>query len=82
MTRTSATTKRRAARSAWPIQVHRLDDQPGDDLSAITTAEERLAMMWTLAVEAWGLARHSLPDYSRAEAPVRYYRRPVAGAES
>jgi len=61
---------RRAARSTWPVRVHRLQDAPGADLGAITTAEERLAMMWPLALEAWALMPRSLPGYTRAETPV------------
>jgi hypothetical protein len=57
-------------RSAWPIRAYRLGSEPGDDLSASTTPEERLAMMWPLALEAWELAGRSLPAYPRAEAPV------------
>ena len=47
---------RAAARRDWPVRKFRLGHEPGDDLSATTTAEERLAMMWPLAMEAWTLA--------------------------
>jgi hypothetical protein len=50
--------------------VYRLGCEPGDDLSDTTTAEERLAMMWPLALEAWELAGRSVPAYSRSETPV------------
>ena len=48
-----------------------LDAQPPDDLSGETTAEERLEMMWPLALDAWTLAGLPLPDYPRGAAPVR-----------
>ena len=50
----------------------RLSDESGDDLSATTTAEERLAMMWPLAVEAWSLTGRPMPEYERQNAPVRW----------
>jgi hypothetical protein len=51
--------------------VYPLGGEPPEDLSATTTAQERLAMMWPLAVEAWTVAGWSIPQYSRAEMPVR-----------
>jgi hypothetical protein len=63
--------KRARHRRSWVVRVHRLDNQPRDDLSGQTTAEERLAMMWPLAVEAWSLSGRQLAEYSRAETPVR-----------
>ena len=50
----------------------RLGDEPGDDLSGSTTAEERLAMMWPLAVEAWSLTGEPMPEYKREDIPVRW----------
>jgi hypothetical protein len=61
-------------RHGWPLRAYPLGGEPGDDLSATTTAEERLAMMWPLAVEAWTLAGRPMPDYSRSEMPVRVLR--------
>ena len=58
-------------RDGWPVRVYKLGEEPGDDLSGTTTAEQRLAMMWPLALEAWGLTGRPLPDYKREEAPVR-----------
>jgi len=51
----------------------RLSDEPRDDLSATTTAEERLAMMWPLAVAAWQVAARPLPLYDRRAAPIRFF---------
>lgn len=50
----------------------RLGDEPADDLSGTTTAEERLAMMWPLAVEAWSLTGKPMPEYEREDIPVRW----------
>ena len=57
-------------RSAWPVRAYRLGEEPPDDLSATTTPEELLAMMWPLALGAWELTGWAWPEYSRAETPV------------
>jgi hypothetical protein len=49
--------------------------EQSDDLSAETTASERIAMMWPLALEAWRVAGLPIPDYARAETPCRLVRR-------
>lgn len=61
-------------RSSWPVRRFRLGAEPNENLRGQTTAEERLAMMWELAVQAWRLAGHPLPDYDRATAPGRVIR--------
>ncbi|MCU0223760.1 MAG: hypothetical protein MUF27_06760 [Acidobacteria bacterium] len=71
---------RAAARRSWPVRKYELGTEPADDLSAITTPEERLAMMWPLALEAWELAGRPLPGYARNETPVRCVRGGVAGS--
>ena len=58
-------------RGAWPVRKYALGHEPGDDLSASTTPEERLAIMWRLTLEAWALSGAALPDYARRDAPVR-----------
>ena len=62
---------RARARRAWPVRRLRRGDDPGDDLSSTTSAEERLAMMWPLAIEAWSLTGRPMPDYGREDTPVR-----------
>jgi hypothetical protein len=62
--------RRASERATWPVRVYRLDEVPGDDLSAQTTPAQRLAMMWPLALEAWSLSGRPLPAYARSEAPV------------
>jgi hypothetical protein len=61
--------------SRWPIRVYRLGEEPGDDLSAVTTAAERLAMVWTLRDRMWGLTGKPLPTYCRADIPIHVVRR-------
>jgi hypothetical protein len=61
-------------RADWPIRRFALGQEPGDDLSDLTTPAERIAMMWRLAREAWTLAGRPLPAYDRASAPTRLYR--------
>jgi hypothetical protein len=50
-------------------------EEPSENLSDLTTAEERLAMMWPLAKTAWQLAFGELPVYSRDQMPGRVMRR-------
>jgi len=66
-----AAQERARSRRTWRVRRFALGREPGDDLRATTTAEERLAMMWPLAREAWALAGRDLPDYERANAPIR-----------
>jgi hypothetical protein len=68
---------RRAARHNWPIRVYKLGEEPADDLSATTTAAERLAMMWPLTLQVWALTGRPLPDYKRSETPIRVVPSPV-----
>jgi hypothetical protein len=64
---------RRRARAGWRVAVRRLD-ACDDDLSDVTTATERIAMMWTLAQEAWHVAGRPIPTYDRAHTPSRLFR--------
>jgi len=59
------------SRRGWPVRLYRLGEEPGDDQSQINTAEQRLAMMWDLALEAWSLTGRPVPEYARHETPVR-----------
>jgi len=62
-------------RAHWPIRRYRLGDEPSDDPSQLTSAEERLAVMWHLAYEGLRLSGRPMPTYARHEAPVRVFRR-------
>ncbi len=67
--------ERAARRREWQVRVYRLADQPGDDLSEATTAEERLEMVWELTARMWELTAQPRPSYTRARMPVRVVRR-------
>ena len=69
-----AAAQRRAARAAWPIACFALGDESADDISAVTTAAERIAMMWPLAEAAWKLAGRAMPTYDRQHIPARLFR--------
>ena len=64
-------------RSRWPVRMFTLAAKPRDDLSGETTAEQRIEMMWPLALDAWTLAGLPIPDYARAAAPVRLVAAPA-----
>ena len=57
------------------MRKYRLGSEPSDDLSDSTTPEQRLEMMWPLAIEAWSLSGKPLPEYARKDTPVRRLRR-------
>jgi hypothetical protein len=79
MSKSNDGSKRRAsARIDWPVRKYRLGEEPSDDLRDTTTAEERLQMMWQLAVDAWASSGKRLPDYDRGAAPVRKFLRRVS----
>jgi hypothetical protein len=63
-----------ADRSSWPVRRYRLGAEPADDLSDVTSAEERLAVMWSMACQGWALAGRSMPTYDRAHIPMRLVR--------
>jgi hypothetical protein len=65
---------RRAARAHWPVRRFPLGEEPPDDLSEVTTAAERVAMMWPLAEEAWRIAGLPWPTYDRQSMPSRLFR--------
>lgn len=63
--------RRAAARGGWPVRVVALKAREGDDLSATTTVEQRVAMVWRLTLDAWASAGWSIPTYARGQAPGR-----------
>ena len=71
---TEAVAQRRATRATWPIACFALGDEPADDVTAVTTPVERLAMVWRLAETAWKLAGRPLPTYDRQHIPARLFR--------
>lgn len=65
--------ERRLRRAAWPIRRFLLGDEPNEDLSSTTTADERIAMMWPLALDAFSARGRNVPS-SRAQWPVKVRR--------
>lgn len=74
-TEEEARREHRRERASWPIRKYALGEEPDDDLSGSTTAEERLAMMWELARQAWLLSGRPMPEYDRASMPGRVLRK-------
>lgn len=56
------------------VRVYRLGKEPRDDLRAVTTAEERLAILSDLSERAWALSGRPAPSYDRSKVPVRITR--------
>lgn len=52
-----------------------LSREGDENLSATTTASERLGMMWQLALDAWASSGRALPTYSRRDTPGKLIRR-------
>lgn len=69
---------RATQRRSWPVRKYRMGSEPSDDLSESTTAEQRLEMMWPLALEAWSFAGTPMPDYPRSKTPIVCIRRKVS----
>jgi hypothetical protein len=55
---------------AWSARICRLGEEPTDDLSAVTTAEERLGMVAELTARMWFLTGRPLPSYARSRIPI------------
>lgn len=61
---------RRRARATWPGRlVRQLDEQEVEIVDA--PPGERVAMVYELTLAAWAMAGKSIPDYERAEMPIR-----------
>jgi len=61
-------------RNRGPIRVYRLGAEPGDDLSATSTPEERVALVWELSQRLWALTGQPAPAGSRDRLPIRVIR--------
>jgi hypothetical protein len=66
--------RRRRRQQDLVVRRFELGEEPDDDISDTTTAAERLAMMWPLALRAWSLTGQPLPEYTRSEIPSRIIR--------
>jgi hypothetical protein len=58
---------RRASRANLPVRRFRLGEEPDEDLSAVTTMEERVAMMWPLSRLVYEIAGFDIEPPPRAE---------------
>jgi hypothetical protein len=54
--------QRRAERSTWPVRMGRLGEPQMDEDWPRTTAEERLAMVWPMTVQAWAIQGLDVAD--------------------
>lgn len=61
--------------TGYPVRLFQLGTEPGDNLSATSTAEERLVMVELLSHRMWELTGRSQPTYSPATIPVQLVRR-------
>jgi hypothetical protein len=62
---------RAASRRDWPVRLFAPGDEPPDRLERSTSPEARLAMVWSLTVEAWALSGRPIPAYPRSATPLR-----------
>ncbi len=58
----------------WSVRIRPLAEPEPDDLADSTTAEERLALVWTLSKRMWELTGRPFPAYERSQIPVRVFR--------
>ena len=65
------TASRRAALSIRKLD---RDDPPGDDLSASTSPEQRITLVWELTQRMWALTGRAWPDIPRDRLPIRITR--------
>lgn len=63
--------ERRLRRGAWPVRQFDLGEEPSEDLSATTSAEERIGMMWGLAMDAFSVGPGAADVSPRAAWPVK-----------
>ncbi len=61
-------------RSRGPVRIYRLGAEPGDDLSATTTPEERVALVWELSRRLWALTGQPSLAGPRDQLPIRVIR--------
>jgi hypothetical protein len=65
--------ERAAKRNGWPVQRFQLGSEPSHEVVG-ATMNERLAMMWPLALDAWASTGKPLPSYERHNMPGRVIR--------
>ena len=67
--------RRRQRASQWPVRRFELGQEPLRDPTDQSTVDERLAMMWPLAKEAWSVAGKPIAAYERKDMPGTLTRR-------
>lgn len=63
--------RRRQRAAQWPFRRFDLGHEPLRDPLDRSTVDERIAMMWPLAKEAWSVAGKSIATYERQNIPGR-----------
>lgn len=63
---------RAQARSAWPVAKTSLKAHSNDFVEG--TPSERVAMVWSITLDAWASSGRELPRYDRRRAPGRMLR--------
>jgi len=63
-------------REGLVVRKFRLGEEPPDDILSITTADQRLAMVWELTERMWMLMGSRPCPYTRETMPGRVIRRP------
>ena len=58
-------------RRTWVISAHLLDEERAP---RIADPSARVAAVWRITLDTWVLSGRSLPEYERAETPVRWCR--------
>lgn len=62
---------RKSNRRDWSVVRTSLAEQSVTE--PIVSPEQGLGMMWQLALDAWAMTGRPLPDYSRAQTPIRRF---------
>ena len=66
--------RRKQRASQWPLRRFDLGQEPLRDALDRSTVDERLAMMWPLAKEAWSVAGKPIATYERSKMPGKLTR--------
>jgi hypothetical protein len=61
--------QRRQRAAQWPLRHFELGSEPLRDALDRSTVDDRIAMMWPLAKEAWSVAGLPIATYGRQDMP-------------
>jgi hypothetical protein len=61
--------QRRQSAAEWPVRRFELGREPLRDALDRSTVDERIAMMWPLAKQAWSVAGKPIASYERQSMP-------------